>query len=152
MNMEPELWRWIWLGAAAVFLLGEVIVAGGVFMLPFAGGAVVAAIFAFVGLNDALQWIAFISVSAALFAVLRPVVRRLNEGKNPIGVGSSRLIGETGVVTSVIEDGADVLGTVRIGRESWAAETPDGQTLQEGTKIEVVEIQGTRAVVTPIEE
>ena len=67
-------------------------------------------------------------------------------------MGSSRLIGETGVVTSVIEDGADVLGTVRIGRESWAAETPDGQTLQEGTKIEVVEIQGTRAVVTPIEE
>ena len=42
--MEPELWRWIWLGAAAVFLLGEVIIAGGVFMLPFAGGAIVAAI------------------------------------------------------------------------------------------------------------
>ena len=152
MNMEPELWRWIWLGAAAVFLLGEVIIAGGVFMLPFAGGAVVAAIFAFVGLNDALQWIAFISVSAALFAVLRPVVRRLNEGKNPIGVGFSRLIRETGVVISVIEDCADVLGTVSIGRESWAAAIADGQTLPYRTKAQAADLQRTRPVVRPTEE
>ncbi|HJM35918.1 MAG TPA: NfeD family protein [Acidimicrobiales bacterium] len=149
--MEPEIWRWIWLGAAGVFLLGEVIVAGGVFMLPFAGGAVVASILAFAGLGDAPQWIAFIGVSAALFIALRPVVRKLNQGENPIGVGAARLIGETGTVTSLIEPGAETLGTVRIGRESWAAETPDGQTLQIGTTIKVIEIQGTRAVVSPIE-
>ena len=69
--MEAEIWRWIWLGAAGVFLLGEVIIAGGVFMLPFAGGAVVASILAFAGLGDAPQWIAFIVVSAALFIALK---------------------------------------------------------------------------------
>ena len=70
--MEAEIWRWIWLGAAGVFLLGEVIIAGGVFMLPFAGGAVVASILAFAGLGDAPQWIAFIVVSAALFIAFFP--------------------------------------------------------------------------------
>ena len=149
--MEPEIWRWIWLGAAAVFLLGEVIIAGGVFMLPFAGGAVVASILAFTGLGDTPQWIAFIGVSAAIYIVLRPVVKKLNQGKNPIGVGASRLVGETGTVTSLIKPGAEILGTVRIGRESWTAETLDGQTLQTGTTIKVMEIQGTRAVVSPIE-
>ena len=149
--MEAEIWRWIWLGAAGVFLLGEVIIAGGVFMLPFAGGAVVASILAFAGLGDAPQWIAFIVVSAALFIALRPVVRKLNQGEDPIGVGAARLIGETGTVTSLIEPGAETLGTVRIGRETWTAETPDGQTLQIGTTIKVIEIQGTRAVVSPIE-
>ena len=99
--MEAEIWRWIWLGAAGVFLLGEVIIAGGVFMLPFAGGAVVASILAFAGLGDAPQWIAFIVVSAALFIALRPVVRKLNQGENPIGVGAARLIGETGTVKDV---------------------------------------------------
>ena len=39
------------------------------------------------------------------------------------------------------------LGTVRIGREEWHAETPDRGHLPAGTSVEVVRIEGTRAVV-----
>jgi membrane protein implicated in regulation of membrane protease activity len=39
------------------------------------------------------------------------------------------------------------MGTVRIGREEWHAETPDRGYLSAGTPIRVVLIEGTRAVV-----
>ena len=44
---SPDTWRWIWLAAAVVFAVGEIAVAGSFFLLPFAGGAVAAAVVAF---------------------------------------------------------------------------------------------------------
>ena len=41
---SPEVWRWIWLGAAVLFGLGELSTAGSFFLLPFAIGALAAMI------------------------------------------------------------------------------------------------------------
>ena len=46
---SPEFWRWIWLIAMVVFGLGEISIAGSFFLAPFAAGAGVAALLAFVG-------------------------------------------------------------------------------------------------------
>ncbi len=45
--MDPEVWRWVWLAAAAAFIVGEITVAGTFFLLPFGLGAAVAAVFTF---------------------------------------------------------------------------------------------------------
>ncbi|HEY8059213.1 MAG TPA: hypothetical protein VID94_10695, partial [Acidimicrobiales bacterium] len=92
---DPETWRWIWLGAALVFGLGELAIAGSFFLAPFAIGAVVAATLAFLDVSLGIQWLAFVGVSFAIFVSLRPIARRLDEGEPTAGIGSKRLIGET---------------------------------------------------------
>ena len=147
--MDPEVWRWIWLGAAALFVIGEIAMTGAFFLLPFGVGATAATVVAFAGASEVWSWLVFVAVSAASFAGLRPMARRMARGGNPVGVGADRLVGETGVVTSEPDAGGTRLGTVRIGREDWHVESTDGSPLTSGTTVEVVRIEGTRAVVRP---
>ena len=102
------------------------------------------------GASDFWQWLAFVGVSLASFAAVRPLVKKLNQGNNPIGVGADRLIGETGVVVVDLDPTAEKLGIVRIGREEWSAQSVDRQPVVSGSRIEVLEIQGTRAIVRTI--
>jgi membrane protein implicated in regulation of membrane protease activity len=144
---EPETWRWIWLVTAFVFTVGEMASPGSFFLLPFAAGAVVAAVLAFAGVGVAGEWVAFIGVSVAVFAGLRPLARRLDQQGQTAGIGATRLAGQQGVVLEEIAAGD--LGLVRIHREEWRAESLDGSAIAAGTPVRVVEIRGTRVVVWP---
>ncbi|MDP6493353.1 MAG: NfeD family protein [Acidimicrobiales bacterium] len=149
--MDPEVWRWVWLAAAAAFIVGEITVAGTFFLLPFGLGAAVAAVFAFSGAGSATGWIIFVSVSVVATIAVRPIVRRLDATGDPISVGAERLIGQAGVVISDLSADADRMGAVRVGREEWHAESFDGIDLPVGTAIEVIDILGTRALVRPVD-
>ena len=59
---DTELWRWLWLGMAVVLGVGEMVTSG-FFMLPFAIGAGVAAVLAWIGVSVPLQLAAFIVTS-----------------------------------------------------------------------------------------
>ena len=144
--MDPEVWRWIWLAAAAALIVAEMNTVT-FFFLPFGVGAAAATAVAFAGANATWQWLAFVLISVAAFAALWPMVRRMERGGNPVGVGADRLVGETGIVVTDLSPDPEHLGTVRIGREEWHVETPDRGHLPAGTSVEVVRIEGTRAVV-----
>ena len=144
--MDPEVWRWIWLAAAAALIVAEMNTVT-FFFLPFGVGAAAATAVAFAGANATWQWLAFVLISGAAFAALWPMVRRMERGGNPVGVGADRLVGETGIVVTDLSPDPEHLGTVRIGREEWHAETPERGHLPAGTSVEVVRIEGTRAVV-----
>jgi membrane protein implicated in regulation of membrane protease activity len=147
---EPETWRWIWLGAAVLFGIGEMATPGAFFMAPFAIGAVVAAGLAFAEVSLAAQWAAFVGVSVVALIALRPLARRLDRDGGADGIGSRRLIGKGG---TVLEDiGPDHLGLVRVEREVWRAESADRTGLPEGSSIMVTEVEGTRVIVTPAKE
>jgi len=146
---QPETWRWIWLAAAVVFASGELAVAGSFFLAPFAVGAAVAALLGFLDVGLLGQWLAFVAISFGSFAALRPLARRLDQGEPSDGIGSRRLIGESGVVLDSIPPGLHELGMVRVHREEWRAETIDGQPADAGSVVQVVEQQGTRLIVTP---
>lgn len=144
---EPETWRWIWLLTAAAFLIGEMGLAGSFFLAPFAAGAVVAAVLAFADVGLVGQWAAFVGVSAAAFAGLRPLARRLDQGEPSDGIGSKRLIGQSGTVIEEVPAGHGELGLVRVHREEWRAESVDGAPIEAGAVVKVVEQRGTRLVV-----
>lgn len=146
---DPENWRWIWMVATGFFAVGEIAVAGSFFMLPFAGGALVACIAAFTGASIALQWLLFVLVSAALSAALIPLRRKLDRVEPQDGIGSRRLISQEGVVIDAVPDGPGSTGMVRIGREEWRAESIDQRPLAAGTVVRVVEVRGTSVVVRP---
>lgn len=143
---NPEVWRWIWLSAAVFFGVGEMAVAGSFFLAPFAAGAAVATILAFVGVGLALQWTAFLVVSVGVFLALRPLAKRLDREGPVLGIGSHRQIGQTARVLEGI-DGAKDLGTVLLGSERWRAESTDGQVVPVGAVVSVVEVRGTRLLV-----
>lgn len=145
---EPETWRWIWLVTTAVFAVGEMASAGTFFLAPFAVGAGVAAVLAFADVGLAVEWLAFVGVSAGAFASLRPLAKRLDRGEPTEGIGSKRLIGQPATVLEEIPAGLHELGMVRVHREEWRAETVDGSGAPAGAVVHVVEQRGTRLVVS----
>lgn len=147
---DPEQWRWIWLGAAVLFGLGEMATPGAFFLAPFGLGALVASGLAWAGVPLAGQWAAFVGVSVLAFAALRPLARRLDREGGSDGVGSRRLIGRAGVVLQDI--GSNQLGLVRVDREEWRAESTDHAPIAAGEQVRVVDVEGTRVLVTPIKE
>lgn len=147
---DPEIWRWVWLAAAVAFGLGELSTPGAFFMAPFAVGAAAAAFVSFLGAPIGLGWLLFVAISVVAFAGFRPLARRLDaKSRNPLGVGATRLVGEHGVVLDPVPEGHDSLGMVRVGREEWRAQSVDGNSIDAGTPVTVLEVKGTRVVVFP---
>jgi membrane protein implicated in regulation of membrane protease activity len=147
---SPEDWRWVWIIATAVFAIGELTTPGSFFMLPFAIGALVATVLAFLDVNVVVEWLVFVGVSLAVFAALRPVAHRLNRSVDDTGVGSRRLLGQSGVVLREIPAG-DV-GLVRVDREEWRAQSTDGAGIPIGTAVRVADVQGTRVIVAAVDQ
>lgn len=147
---EPEQWRWIWLGAAVLFGIGEMATPGSFFLAPFAVGAGVAAILAWAGVDLIAEWIVFVAVSVVTFAALRPLARRLDREGGTDGVGSRRLIGREATVLEAIAPTEP--GMVRVDREDWRAESSSHAPIPAGTTVRIIEVTGTRVVVTPTKE
>jgi membrane protein implicated in regulation of membrane protease activity len=147
---SPEDWRWVWLIVAAVFTVGEMASPGSFFLLPFAIGALVATVLAFLGVDVVIEWVVFLLTSVATLIALRPVARRLNRSARDIGVGARRLLGQQAVVLRDIP-GAGELGLVRVDREEWRAESTDGSPIASGTPVRVADVQGTRVIVAAVD-
>lgn len=145
---NPDTWLWIWLAVAVFFGVGEIAVAGSLFLLPFAVGAIAAVATAVLDLSLVTQWLAFVLVSGGSFLALRPIARRLDALDPTDGIGARRLIGERGRVLEAVEDD---LGLAMISREEWRIESLDHTPIPAGATVRVVEVRGTRAVVVPID-
>lgn len=147
---NPAVWGLIWLGLAATFAISEILAVGGFFLIPFAVGAIVAAIVSFVGAPVPVGFLVFIIVSLGTFYLLRPLAARLERSlPNPIGVGANRLVGDTGEVTDAIPVGLSKAGMVKVAGEQWRAEGRDGMGIMAGTRVTVIEVKGTRVIVEP---
>jgi membrane protein implicated in regulation of membrane protease activity len=146
---SPEVWRWVWLVATVAFAGGEIAVAGSFFLLPFAIGAAVACVLAFLDVGVAWQWLAFVGVSALSLLALFPLRRRLDRGAPQDGIGARRLLGQPATVLEALPGGPAATGLVRVGREEWRAESLDGTSIPAGAVVKVVEVRGTRVVVFP---
>ncbi len=147
-----ETWRWIWLGAAVAFAVGEIAVAGSFFLMPFAGGALAGAGASFLGAPVWLGWLAFVVVSAAGSAVLWPLGRRLDRSSPHHAIGANRWVGRQATVLRDIPAGAGSTGLIRLDREEWRAESLIGSRIRAGSTVLVSRVDGTRLVVVPLEE
>lgn len=145
---DPEQWRWIWLGAAVLFGIGEMTSPGSFFLAPFALGAALAAVLAFADVAVVGEWAVFVGISVAAFVALRPLARRLDAQGSSDGVGARRLIGRPGTVIEDITAGAP--GLVRVDREEWRADSPGREPIRSGAAVRVAEVEGTRLIVIPV--
>jgi membrane protein implicated in regulation of membrane protease activity len=139
---------WIlWLVAAAILGVGE-LHQGGFYLLPFAIGAALAAVVSLLGVGGLLSALVFVAVSAFVVMALRPVAHRHRHLPPAIRTGAAALIGRPATVIERIANEEGV-GCVRIdGGEVWTARTyADGEVIEAGERVEVVDIKGATALV-----
>jgi membrane protein implicated in regulation of membrane protease activity len=135
----------LWLIAAVLLAIGELLTPGLFFLGPVAVAAVGAAITAGIGGGIVLQLIVFIAVSIATLAVLRPIARRHVHMPELMRTGTAALVGKKAVVLQRVDANG---GLVRIGGEDWSARAFfEEQTLEPGARVEVAKIEGATALV-----
>jgi membrane protein implicated in regulation of membrane protease activity len=134
----------IWTLVAAGLVIGELLTPGMFLLGPLALAAAAAAIVgAFAGGLVAL--IVFVVGSLLSLALLRPVARRHLRLPAIARTGTAALVGRKALVLRRVDQ---VDGLIRIGGEDWTARTYiDDEVFDEGSQVQVVEIQGVTALV-----
>jgi membrane protein implicated in regulation of membrane protease activity len=142
-----EVWRWIWVIGAAALGVGEMITAG-FFLLPFAIGAVAAAILAFANVAVPVQVGAFIGTSIlSLWGIKRFAWR----SEEPVhSIGAKRYVDAKATVIEPIDRIAGT-GRVRLDMQQWRATTQLDEVIEPGTEVRVIDVTGARLVVEPTE-
>lgn len=135
----------IWLGILAVLLIIEAVTAG-LTTIWFAGGALVAALACYMGVNLTAQILVFLCVSLALLIFTRPLaVKVLN--KETLQTNANSLIGKKAVVIKDIDNLAQS-GQVRINDIEWTARSADdGEKISKDTVVTIKEIRGVKLIV-----
>ena len=144
-----SIWFWFWVILAFALFVLEIFTAG-FFMLPFAVGAVAAAVFEWLAPESFVwQWVVFLGVSSVLLVVLRRFADRITH-EPPEKVGVDRVLGKKGTVVEDLDPHSPT-GRVRIASEEWRAETADGASLPAGAKVVVDRVEGARLIVSASE-
>ena len=135
----------IWLGILAVLLVIEGLTTA-LTTIWFAGGALIAALAALLGLGIVPQLLLFFCVSLVLLFFTRPVAMRLMN-KDTEKTNVEGLLGKTAVVIQKIDNLAQT-GQVRINDIEWMARTSDDSiTIPEGTVVVIKEVHGVKLIV-----
>ncbi|MFF4491824.1 NfeD family protein [Streptomyces sp. NPDC001544] len=140
---DIDAWVW-WLVGAAALGIPLVVTAMPEFGM-LAVGAVAAAVAAGLGLDVVVQVLAFVVVSVALIAVVRPIAARHGSQLPQLVTGVDALKGKQAVVLERV-DGSD--GRIKLAGEVWSARSlhPD-RAYEVGQEVDVVEIEGATAIV-----
>jgi membrane protein implicated in regulation of membrane protease activity len=138
----------VWLILAAVLGVAEVMTTTLAFGL-LAVAAAAAAIVGGVGLGIPFQVGAFVLAAGAGLGVVRPLAMRHIRQPPLLKSGTSALVGRFAIVT---EEVTALDGRVRIGGEVWSARSYDeSSVIPEGSKVDVLAIEGATALVHPRE-
>ena len=123
----------------------------GLLLIWFAIGAALTAVVVaiFPNISLAMQLVIFILSSSVLFLTTR------NKLKNKIDKNGSQpvysILGKTAIVTKEINS-IKGTGQININGDIWSAKSKELETIiPENSKVEVLEIDGVKAVVKPIE-
>lgn len=134
-----------WIAAAVVFLVIEMSTAALV-SLWFTVGALAALGLSLLKLALWVQVLAFLAVSGALLAMLRPMLKK-HVKITRTNVDS--LIGKKGIVTADI-DNLSAVGQIKLNGMEWTARSSSGNPIPAGTVVLVDRIEGVKAYVTPV--
>ena len=138
---------WYWWALAAVLLVFEIMMPGVVFLFLAVGAAASGAfLLAVADLSLELQLFVFAVISVASAVVLRPTLKRLQQGRAQdatINARGEALVGKLIVLDAPILNGR---GRVSVGDGSWSVTGPD---MVSGARVRVTAVTGTELAVEP---
>ncbi len=143
--MDMEMMPFVWVGIMVFLLIVEALTAG-LTTIWFAGGALAAAVAAWLGAGLVFQVLLFLGVSLVLLFFTRPVAMKLmNRHVQKTNVNS--LPGMRALVTSDI-DNLSQKGQVRINDVEWTARSRrDDKPIPAGTVVTILEVRGVKLIV-----
>jgi membrane protein implicated in regulation of membrane protease activity len=140
---DIDAWVW-WLVGAAALGIPLVVTAMPEFGM-LAVGAIAAAVIAGLGFGAVAQVIAFVAVSVALIAVVRPIAARHSAQRPQLATGVEALKGKQAIVLERVDSAG---GRIKLAGEVWSARSLDvGSAYEVGQEVDVVEIEGATAIV-----
>lgn len=143
------MWQ-MWLIIAGVCLVIEIMTVG-FLIFWFAIGALFAMIVSLFTDNLIIQTSVFVISSGIMIFATKPFVKKFVNTKNTIQTNVYSTIGKTGVVTKDI-DSIHSLGQVKVDGEVWSAVGIDDMNIPQGTEVEIKEIKGVKAIVSPVQK
>lgn len=135
----------IWLIIAGIFFIGEIMTVG--FLLFWFGfGSLAAMIVSFFTTNIIIQTTVFLIISVLLLLITKPFVKKFVDKKPTVITNAYNIIGKKAIVLEDI-DPIQSKGLVKIGTETWSAESEADEKISKDTEVEVTAIKGVKAVV-----
>jgi membrane protein implicated in regulation of membrane protease activity len=150
--MEELTWI-LWTILGVILIVAEIFTLGFV-LLWFGIAALAAALVGWIGLGFGWQFLVFALVSAVLTAASRTIFANVFERKddNALKMGMDSLPGQIGTVTAASR-GALQEAAVKVFGSTWTAFPIDEKKpLEEGEKVQVVEIKGSSIYVRRVDE
>ena len=140
---------WVfWLIAAGIFFVIEMATIG--FLVFWLGiGSLLAMVTSFFVESIIVQFVVFLVTSTLLIIFTRPLVNKFIKIPKEIKTNAYSIIGKKGIVTSKINN-IEGNGQIKIDGEVWSAKSLDEEEIEKNTEIEIVEIDGVKAVVKKI--
>lgn len=138
------MWQF-WIILAGIFFIIEMATIG--FLVFWFGiGALIAMIVSLFTSNLAIQTTVFVLSSTVLLFFTRPFVNKFSKKDGEVQTNAYSIIGKRGIVIKDIDPIAGK-GQVKIGTEVWSAKSADDRKIEKGLEVEVLEIDGVKAVV-----
>lgn len=139
--------QYLWLVLLVVFLVAEWMTVGLV-SIWFAGGSLVALVFAAFHASPVVQVIAFLVTSAVLLLGTRPfAIRYFNKKK--VKTNYQSVIGTVVKITETVDNLNQTGSALADGKEWTVRSDVDGVVIAEGEKAVVVAIEGVKLMVKP---
>ena len=137
---------WVfWLIAAGIFFIIEMATIG--FLVFWLGiGALLAMVTSFITDNIFIQALVFVITSTLLLIFTRPLVNKFIKIPKEIKTNAYSIIGKKGIVISKINN-IEGTGQIKMDGEIWSAKSATDKDIPENTEVEIVEIDGVKAVV-----
>ena len=139
--------HWFWVVLVIIFALIEVFTLG-LTTVWFAIAALVMVFLSFLKISLPVQLLIFLLISALLLIFTRPIaIRKFKMGREKTNVDS--LIGKHALVIKTI--GEFDPGEVKVNGLIWTARSVNNENIQEGTKCEILRVEGVQLIVKPLE-
>lgn len=140
------MWQ-IWLLLAGLFFIGEMITVG--FLIFWLGiGALLAMIVSFFTTNIIIQTAVFVISSIILILATKPFVKKFVDVKKT-NTNVFSIIGKKALVIKEI-DPINAKGQIKVNSEIWSAESENGEKIEEGSEVEIIRINGVKAIVKKV--
>jgi len=94
--------------------------------------------------------IIFAALSIILLLLLRPTLTKLLKKDKDLKTNVDSLVGLK--VRMIKESNFDELGQAKVGDVVWSVKSKDGQTLEAGSIVQIIEVDGNKLIAMPCNE
>ena len=136
---------YVWLILAGIFFVAEIMTVG--FLVFWLGiGALITMLVSFFTDNLVIQMTVFVISSTILIIATKPLVKKLTQKDKTVVTNAFSIIGKKGIVTKEINP-ALAVGQIKVQGQDWSAKCEEEQIIPKGSEVEVMKIDGVKAVV-----